>query len=1135
MADGATQPVRQPSPDSWWKVRHLLAAGVLLSLTVLALAALFLLFEYDEIKSKEIDRAELIARLLTRQAEGVLSSDDSGLDALAQDLVALASAHESSALSAALARAFGNRPELRSVTLVDHQGKVLGSSSPDNISQVLPPSMVARLRGSTARPVLGPLMSGRDLADLAPPEAKRTTLPVLPVLRAIGKVDKNPVYLVHLFNLEHFASQFEAMLMRSDTRAALAAFDGTLLNGTTSLSAEPGQSLRNIEAFSAYLPTRESGHYIGAGIAGDKVLTAFAPLRRWPLLVIVEVPYRLVASTMAQAALLAFAVVLLLLGATAGVLIPAARSLRRHQDLLDNMNEVNQALRDSDQRNEAVLRSALDGIVTIDRHGNIVAFNPAAEHIFGHRQDAALGRPMAELIVPPSMRAAHHAGFELHQRSGVAKILNQRLEVPALHADGHEFPIELTVVKHDIDGEPSFTATVRDITEQRRIREEKAELLSTYRVMASDLEGQKFALDQHAIVSIANRSFHLTYANDKLVELSGYSRDELLGSHLHAHRVNTMADKDYEAMREALNGGRVWHGDWTSRRRDGSLYWVECTIVPLKGPDGRVREFISIQTDVTHRRQIEMALQVSEERFRTTFEQAGVGLLRLSLDRRVLMANTVLMRMFGYLDKEIEGKSIDTIRDPEDVGAGPLADPALIARLLTNEQSSIRIEKRFLCKDGTFKWVRVTVTIARDTGGQPQYLICVIEDIDDYRHAQTELAAARARELEIGTRIQQGLLVAQRPPEIGGLWVSTYSQASGGIDGDFVDVIRISEHVVDVLSGDVMGKGVPAALLGAATKLQFSRSLAELLNRREQGEGPPKPSAVVAAVNLEMAPHLLALEAFVTLVYLRIDTLANTLTWVGCGHEATLLVSAAGACSVLANQQPPIGIFLNAAYEQDRCTLAPGDGVFLCSDGVTEAIDVSGERMGSERVRQRAAHRIRRHGSPAMALHALRQDGARARVVDDVTMVMLMRSELHGQVHRIELALSLDSIQRLRDFVAQNTQPTDLSEERIANFTVAAVEVFTNIWRHGHGLLVGAPVEAFIEQRDTGVELELRHVGEPFVPPTEVPETDLAPLPEGGFGLYIIQSACDEVLYQHQEGVNTVRLTLGNRVTAQAG
>ena len=55
------------------------------------------------------------------------------------------------------------------------------------------------------------------------------------------------------------------------------------------------------------------------------------------------------------------------------------------------------------------------------------------------------------------------------------------------------------------------------------------------------------------------------------------------------------------------------------------------------------------------------------------------------------------------------------------------------------------------------------------------------------------------------------------------------------------------------------------------------------------------------------------------------------------------------------------------------------------------------------------------------------------------------------------------------------------------------------------------------------------------MPPTEVPETDLAPLPEGGFGLYIIQSACDEVLYRHQEGVNTVRLTLGNRGTAQAG
>ncbi len=1003
MADSATQPRRLQSPGSWWTVRHLVAAGALLGVTVLALAALFLLFQYEEIKSKEIDRAELIARLLTRQANTLLSADDTGLDALSQDLLALASARESSALSTTLAKAFRSRSELRSVTLVDHQGKVLGSSSPDNVNHVLPASLLARLPGSAAGPMLGPLMSGRDLADLAPPAARGATLPVLPVLRVIGEIDKNPVYLVHLFNLEHIASQFEAMLLRTDTRVALAAFDGTLLNGTSSLSAEPGQSLRGIEVFSSYLPSRESGRYIGTGIAGDKVLTAFAPLRRWPLLVIVEIPFSRVTAPMSQVVLLTSSIVLLLLGATAGVAFPAARSLRRHQGLLDSVNEASRALRASDQRNEAVLRSALDGIVTIDRHGNVVAFNPAAERIFGHLEAAALGRPMAELIVPPALRSAHHAGFARHLRTGESRVLNQRLEVPALHADGHEFPIELTIAKLDIDGEAFFTATVRDITQQKRI--------------AGELEGQK------------------------------------------------------------------------------------------------------------------IALQASEERFRATFEQAGVGLLHQARDRRFLMVNDVMCRMLGYTREEFLALSADQLVHPEDRDQGI----AMISPLFAGDLASTCLDKRYRSKVGAYMWVRLTISLARDAAGQPLYMIGVVEDIDDYRRTQTELAAARTRELEIGARIQQGLLVAQRPPEIGGLWVSTYSQASGGIDGDFVDVIRISEHIVDVLSGDAMGKGVPAALLGAATKLQFSRSLAELLSRREQGEGPPEPSAVVAAVNLEMAPHLLALEAFVTLVYLRIDTLANTLTWVGCGHEQTLLVPAAGAYSVLANQQPPIGIFLNAAFEQDRRTLGPGDGVFLCSDGVTEAIDVGGERMGSESVRQRAARRIRWHGSPAMALHALRQDGARARVVDDVTMVMLMRSELHGQVHRIELALNLDSIQRLRDFVTQNTQLRGLSEERIANFTVAAVEVFTNICRHGQGLLVGAPVEAFIEQRDTGVELELRHVGEPFVPPTEVPETDLASLPEGGFGLYIIQSACDEVLYRHQEGVNTVRLTLGNRGTAQAG
>jgi serine phosphatase RsbU (regulator of sigma subunit)/anti-sigma regulatory factor (Ser/Thr protein kinase) len=395
------------------------------------------------------------------------------------------------------------------------------------------------------------------------------------------------------------------------------------------------------------------------------------------------------------------------------------------------------------------------------------------------------------------------------------------------------------------------------------------------------------------------------------------------------------------------------------------------------------------------------------------------------------------------------------------------------------------------------------------------------------------LERAHEREVEIGNRIQQTLLVTPPAASYPGLLVSAFSQASKGIDGDFFDVFQVGDDIIDVVVGDVMGKGVPAALLGAATKLQFSRSTNELMLARSAHSGLPKPSDIVGLVNRTMAPHLRALDSFVTLVYLRLDLKANTVTWVGCGHEEPLLVNAQSHVTSLGNQHPPMGLFIDETYQQDCQNLMPGDALFLCSDGVSDAIRSNGERLGTALVNETAVRHILAHRTPAISLHALRRDLLLDQVAlaDDVTMVMLMRQPLHKKIARLEVPVSLDALRKVREFVAN--QVAGLPEDR-ASILAAAVEIFTNVIRHTENLVPDAPLELLIENSASAIQLDFKYLGAQFDPPVDPPDTDFAGFPEGGFGLEIIRSACDSVEYLHQDGVNTVRMWMACGQTAPA-
>jgi PAS domain S-box-containing protein len=191
-----------------------------------------------------------------------------------------------------------------------------------------------------------------------------------------------------------------------------------------------------------------------------------------------------------------------------------------------------EALRANEARHRAMLDAALDCVVSMDHEGRVIDFNPAAERTFGYRASDVVGREMAALIIPVELRERHRRGLARFVATGEAALLDRRLEITGMRADGSIFPVELTITRVAVPGPPTFTGYLRDITE--RLAAEAEVRASRVRIVeAADAARQRLERDLHdgAQQRLVELALDLRMARAKLDE-QPEAASELLDSAL---------------------------------------------------------------------------------------------------------------------------------------------------------------------------------------------------------------------------------------------------------------------------------------------------------------------------------------------------------------------------------------------------------------------------------------------------------------------------------------------------------------------------------------------------------------------------------------------------------------------------
>jgi PAS domain S-box-containing protein len=389
----------------------------------------------------------------------------------------------------------------------------------------------------------------------------------------------------------------------------------------------------------------------------------------------------------------------------------------------------------------AVIESSDDAIISKTLAGIITSWNPSAERLFGYSSSEAVGKPMRMLLPPESANEER----DILDRIGRGERV-EHFETVRVRKDGRQIDVSVTISPiRDSQGAIVGASNIaRDISERRRSDQALNESFAASERMLRELADQKFALDQHAIVAITDVQGTITYVNEKFCAISKYSKEELIGQNHRILNSGHHPKEFFQQMYRTIATGKVWHDEIRNRAKDGSIYWVDTTIVPFVAADGKPRQYVAIRADITERKRAEQVLKESLITSEAALKELAD--LRFALDQhadvtmtdvegRITYANERFCALSQYSKDELIGQNHRILNSGHHSKAFFQQIYQTIAK---GEVWRGEIKNRR--KDGTTYWADATIVPFLGRTGKPRQYVAIRADITERKRAGEALA-----------------------------------------------------------------------------------------------------------------------------------------------------------------------------------------------------------------------------------------------------------------------------------------------------------------------------------------------------------------------------------------------------------
>jgi PAS domain S-box-containing protein len=400
------------------------------------------------------------------------------------------------------------------------------------------------------------------------------------------------------------------------------------------------------------------------------------------------------------------------------------------------------SLQDSEARFRAMFDTATVGITLLAPDRHVLAVNPVVVKMSGYSEAEHLGLLGTEITHPDDREIGREEFLEIQSGKRDAFTMEKRY----IRQDGAVYWTRLSVsaVRDPMGKLLYMVAITEDIDKQKHALEDLQESEARFRSMF-----------EHSAIGIGVMGLdrRIIDANPAICRMYGRTREEMIG--MLAADVTFSEDEpaSLQLFQELINGVRdSYDMDRRYIRKNGEVFWAHVTMSSVRGADGKPLYLVGMVLDITQQKYAAEELRKSQAQFQAIFDNVAVGVAVMTLGRRPLAFNAATERIIGYSIDELVDIDPRMLAVPEDREM----DVVLVQELMEGRRNSYVMERRYRRKDGRVFWARVNYSLVRDIDGRPDYLIGIIEDIDDQKRAAERLAEQEADSLlTLQQRVQE--------------------------------------------------------------------------------------------------------------------------------------------------------------------------------------------------------------------------------------------------------------------------------------------------------------------------------------------------------------------------------------------